>query len=354
MSFCVNNHRISLIAATLLVMAKAMALKSEIPYRMGLGLAALGRPGYINLGRDEDLAKGERSEAWMQERAFEVLDAAIASGVRWFDAARSYGLAEQFLGDFLRARNISKDEVFVSSKWGYRYAADWRVTTENGAAHEIKDHSLQHLRSQVKETESCLGSYVNLYQIHSATFESGVLENEDVLRELETLKSTKGWKIGLSVSSPSQSDVLRVALGVKCSDGSHLFDSCQVTYNVLEQTPFDALVEAHEAGLFIIVKEALANGRALKCEPLLEAAERLGESPDTLALAAVIAAPFKPHVLSGAVTTSQLDSNLRAKQLADKLSKNTTKDESELDALLKKCRQDSASYWSDRSQLAWN
>ena len=41
----------------------------------------------------------------MRAHAHAVLDAACDAGVRYFDAARSYGLAEEFLGSWLtRAR----------------------------------------------------------------------------------------------------------------------------------------------------------------------------------------------------------------------------------------------------------
>lgn len=49
--------------------------------RLGLGLAALGRPGYINLGRGSDLVGGRGVED-MRARCWEVLDAAWARGVR--------------------------------------------------------------------------------------------------------------------------------------------------------------------------------------------------------------------------------------------------------------------------------
>ena len=62
----------------------------------GLGLAALGRPGYINLGHAADL-HADYDVAAMEGRAHAVLDAAHAAGVRYFDAARSYGRAEEFL-----------------------------------------------------------------------------------------------------------------------------------------------------------------------------------------------------------------------------------------------------------------
>ena len=70
--------------------------------QIGLGLAALGRPAYINLGHGEDVA--DPSVERMERTAHEVLDAAYEGGVRWFDAARSYGRAEDFLASWLASR----------------------------------------------------------------------------------------------------------------------------------------------------------------------------------------------------------------------------------------------------------
>jgi len=58
--------------------------------RIGLGLAALGRPAYIDVGRDRDLGLA-RSRAAMEARTQNVLDAAYDVGVRYLDVARSYG-----------------------------------------------------------------------------------------------------------------------------------------------------------------------------------------------------------------------------------------------------------------------
>ncbi len=46
--------------------------------RIGLGLAAVGRPGYINLGRDRDLP-AERTVEALRERSHQLLDAAYAA-----------------------------------------------------------------------------------------------------------------------------------------------------------------------------------------------------------------------------------------------------------------------------------
>ena len=174
--------------------------------RLGLGLAALGRPGYINIGHAADIGS-DRAVATMKAQAYAVLDAAWTAGIRYFDAARSYGRAETFLASWLSSRQIRPGEVTIGSKWGYTYTADWNVTAEK---HEVKDHSLNTLRPQVRESRDLLGPYLNLYQIHSATLESGVLDNRDVLNELAALHGS-GLKVGLSLSGTNQSEVLRRA-----------------------------------------------------------------------------------------------------------------------------------------------
>ena len=90
-------------------------MSNLLPSPIGLGLAALGRPGYINLGHAADLGRNY-DVAVMQSHAHAVLDAAWLEGVRYFDAARSYGRAEEFLDTWLRARQIPPAEVAVGSK----------------------------------------------------------------------------------------------------------------------------------------------------------------------------------------------------------------------------------------------
>src|SRR5919199_5337746 len=128
---------------------------------IGLGLAALGRPGYLNLGHGDDLGE-DRSVAALRRRAHAVLDAAYAGGVRAFDAARSYGRAEEFLGQWLASRRPA--DVYVSSKWGYVYTTDWRVDADPP---EVKRHDAGTLRRQLAETRERLGEWLALYQIHS-------------------------------------------------------------------------------------------------------------------------------------------------------------------------------------------
>lgn len=316
--------------------------------RVGLGLAALGRPGYINLGHADDLG-GEYAVEAMREQAHRVLDAARAAGVRYFDAARSYGRAEEFLAGWLEARGISPEEVVVGSKWGYTYTAGWRVEAE---VHEVKEHSPGVLRRQHRESVERLGRHLDLYQIHSATLESGVLENREVLAELARLRG-EGLRIGLSLSGPRQAETLRRALEVE-HGGERLFDSVQATWNLLEPSAGAALGEAHGAGVGVVVKEALANGRlternddpafAAKLGLLRAEARRLETTVDALALAAALARPWADVVLSGAATPAHLRSNAAAVEVAW-----DERAEERLGALA----EEPEAYWRTRSGLEW-
>ncbi len=284
--------------------------------RMGLGLAALGRPGYINLGHHEDTATGRSVEA-METRCHQVLDTAWALGIRYFDAARSYGLAERFLSTWLKNKEA---QPTVASKWGYTYTADWQVEAE---VHEVKEHSLTVLERQWRESRDLLDGHIDLYQIHSATFESGVFDNAQVLDALARIKSD-GVSIGFTTSGPRQSELIHRALEIEV-DGLRLFDTAQSTWNLLEPSAGPALQEAHDAGLGIIIKEALANGRltarnqeedfAAKRAVLEETADALAASLDTLSLAVALAHPWADVVLSGASTVEQLSSNVIALDL---------------------------------------
>jgi aryl-alcohol dehydrogenase-like predicted oxidoreductase len=305
--------------------------------RMGLGLAALGRPAYINLGHASDLA-GHTDVESMELVAHEVLDAAYAAGVRYFDAARSYGMAEGFLASWLARRGLSPLDVSVGSKWGYTYTADWRV---DAPVHEVKDLTLGTLRRQVVESRDLLGANLRLYQIHSATLDSGVLDDPAVLDELARLRAS-GLSIGLTVTGPAQAATIERALEV----GG--FDAVQATWNLLERSAGSALTAAHAAGVGVIVKEALANGRLTARGATPEFAEAVGSagsSPDAFALAVVLARPWADVVLSGAATMDALQSNLAALALAV---------DPELLERFDAMQEDPISYWQKRAELPWN
>jgi aryl-alcohol dehydrogenase-like predicted oxidoreductase len=308
---------------------------------IGLGLAAVGRPGYINLGRDHDLGE-DRSVETLRARTHELLDAAYAQGVRYFDAARSYGRSEEFLADWLKSRP-DVDDVVVGSKWGYTYTADWTTDAEQ---HEVKDHTLATYERQCAETAALLGDRLDLYQIHSVTPDSPALTDKELHAKLAEA-AAQGLSIGFSTSGPAQADAIRAALAVTV-DGEPLFRTVQSTYNVLETSAAPALAEAHDAGLTVIVKEGMANGR-LAAEHAPDAvraiAEETGLGADAVALALILRQPWAGVVLSGAATSAQLASNLHAAVV--------DLDEDQLTRLAA-LAEDPDVYWERRGQLPWH
>ncbi|MFO7582785.1 aldo/keto reductase [Guyparkeria sp.] len=316
--------------------------------RIGLGLAALGRPGYINLGHGADMP-GRRDVDAMRAHCHRMLDLAWEQGIRYVDAARSYGRAEAFLGAWLAGRPPEGRSV-IGSKWGYTYTADWQVDAE---VHEVKEHSREVLDRQWGETLEALNGPPDLYQIHSATLDSGVLENVTVLERLAELRDA-GTAIGLTTSGPRQAETLERAMAVEI-DGWPLFDAVQATFNLLEPSIGTTLEEADRAGMAVIVKEGVANGRltarndrpedAGRMAVLDAVAGRHGVTRDAVAIAWLLAHPWVDMVLSGAATEAQLSANLRGLEVSL-----SPADLEALGALIEPAEV----YWRTRGGLAWN
>jgi aryl-alcohol dehydrogenase-like predicted oxidoreductase len=307
--------------------------------RMGLGLAALGRPAYINVGRDGALPADRTVEA-MRAATWQVLDAAYEAGVRWVDAARSYGRAEEFLAGWLDDREPTG--LTVSSKWGYAYVGGWRLDAD---VHEVKQHDLARFREQIGETRRLLGDHLDVYQVHSLTADSPLFDDEGLKHALASL-AAEGVRVGFSTSGPAQADTVRRALELE-ADGRRLFTTVQSTWNLLESSTGPALAEAKDSGVHVIVKEGLANGRLAvdPPEPIRRAEERHDTTADAIALAVVLAQPWADTVLSGAVSVAQLATNLAAESVAlsgDELD--------ELGGLATTPKE----YWQDRAALPWN
>jgi aryl-alcohol dehydrogenase-like predicted oxidoreductase len=307
--------------------------------RLGLGLAALGRPAYINLGRDGALPE-HRGVAEMRAASWAVLDAGYAAGIRWVDVARSYGRAEEFLAGWLDDRGHR--DVTVSSKWGYAYVGDWRLDAE---VHEVKEHSLTRFREQLAQSRDLLGDRLALYQVHSLTADSPLLTDPALQAELAELGAS-GVRVGFSTSGPAQAETVRRGLALTVH-GQPVFTSVQSTWNPLETSAGPALAAAHAAGVRIVVKEPLANGRLAVAapDPVRALAARHGVGPDAIALAAALAQPWAGTVLLGPAAVDQLTANLAATTVAL-----TPADLDVLGALA----QPPAEYWAQRSALAWN
>ena len=313
--------------------------------KIGLGTAAIGRPQYINI-RQESSSKFSL-EAFRQKGLL-ILDEAYLQGVRYFDTAPGYGMAEQLLMDWV----IEKDDasIEIATKWGYTYIANF---DPNAIQHEIKEHSLKKLNEQWEQSKVLL-PLLTTYQIHSATFETGVLENELILNRLAKLKNKHGLLIGISTTGVNQKEVLKKALDIKVNEES-LFDVFQVTYNIFDQSLASVAVEIAKQNKRLVIKEALANGRVFPNEKYLhyatayqkleELAKKYSVGVDAIALRFCIDSIPVFKVLSGAANEQHLSDNLKTADFK-------LKEEDII--VLKKLAVNPGFYWEERKRLGWN
>ncbi|MCW2120948.1 aldo/keto reductase [Flavobacterium sp. 7A] len=313
--------------------------------KIGLGTAAIGRPHYINIRNATTAAFDLKS---FKKKAFQVLNAAYKKGIRYYDTAPGYGIAEQIVSEWIKTKNDSTIEI--ATKWGYVYTANFDL---NADIHELKDHGVDQLIKQWEDSKILFPNLTTL-QIHSATFESGVLENDAVLQKMAELKSIQNIHIGLSVSGDNQVEVLKRALEIKI-DGQPLFEVFQVTYNILDQSLHSIIELIKKNKNRIVIKEALANGRILpnadyphyyKLYSILEGlAKKHKVGVDAIALRFCIQSIDPFMVLSGASEVQHVKDNLKA---------NTFELSQEDLDILYSFKVKPSKYWSERKQLQWN
>lgn len=281
--------------------------------------------------------------AALRHRCEQVLESAWSADIRYFDAARSYGRAEEFLAGWLDAHPERRPTV--ASKWGYRYVGDWSLEAD---VHEVKDHSAAALDRQWQESSALLRERLAVYQVHSLTPDSTALSDPATLGRLAAIRDS-GTAIGVSVSGPNQASAVRAALAAH-TDGRPLVSVVQATWNLLERSAGLALEEAAAAGVLVVVKESVANGRLVGAEApdaLRKLAAEASAGPDAVALMAALAQPWAGVVLSGAVSVEQLASNLRARRL---LTEHPGLAEVAQRAV---APMDPTRYWSERSGRPW-
>lgn len=137
----------------------------------GLLVSAAGL-GCNNFGRS-----GTATETLEGTRA--VIDAAIASGVVFFDTADIYGkepgLSETLMGAALKGR---RDEVVLATKFGNsEYPMNYPISGRLG--------SRAYVRRAVEQSLTRLGTdWIDLYQLHSPDVHTPIEETLDALDEL--------------------------------------------------------------------------------------------------------------------------------------------------------------------------
>jgi aryl-alcohol dehydrogenase-like predicted oxidoreductase len=258
----------------------------------------------------------------------EVIDAALAVGMNFFDTADMYanGRSEELLGRYLGSR---RREVVVATKFGNEMEGQGRGARPEYVK-KAMDLSLQRLRTD----------YVDLYQQHVPDPDVPIAETLGALDDL--VKAGKVREIGCSNFSAAQLRDARKASDAR--PGSARFVSVQNEYSLLHREPeAEVLAESEREGLaflpFFPLMSGLLTGKYRKGQPipqntrvakyerygkllteenldkveaLTQFAESRGRSLLELAISWLLAHRVVASVIAGATSAEQVRNNAAA------------------------------------------
>ena len=187
------------------------------------------------------------------EASAKVVEAAIASGINFFDTADRYGngSSEEFLGRALEGR---RDQVIIATKFGMEMGKDQRGASPQYVRQAI-EASLRRLRTD----------RVDLYQPHQPDPKTPIADTLGALDEL--VRGGKVREIGCSNFSVEQ-----IREAAKAAKGAR-FVSVQNEFSLFHREPEKGVLqECEKQGMTFLPYFPLANG-------LLTGKYRVGKKP---------------------------------------------------------------------------
>ena len=177
-----------------------------------------------------------------EDKAFEILQTAVDSGITFIDTADVYGMgrSEKLIGKFLKEKG-HRDDLFVATKIGRRPDSGFPEALDPDMMRKHVEDCLEHLQCDL----------LDLVQLHCIA--ESDLEKGDVFETLRGFQKEGLIKrFGASVETVSQAKHALKAEGLA---------SLQVIYNILRQTIGEEIIpQANDKGVAIIVRLPLASG----------------------------------------------------------------------------------------------
>lgn len=260
--------------------------------------------GTVQFGGDYGIRGGRKPSV---EDAVRMLDYATQNGVDAIDTAAAYGSAEEVVGEFLGRRTVSRDRLFIVSKFGTDVFEGVAPGEWGAALSAALARSLKRLKTD----------YLDAYVCHVATAVSNAAICEAMAQAKE---SGLVRHVGFSVYETDEA---------KSCAANGVYDFMQVPFSVLDQrmATGGALSAAAAKGMTVHARSAFVQGLALMEEN--EVPERLaaarplvrrfgefcattGVSRRTLALAFVRRRWEISHLVFGVDNLEQLKENIAA------------------------------------------
>ncbi|MBI4673203.1 MAG: aldo/keto reductase [Chloroflexi bacterium] len=298
--------------------------------------------GCTNL-RVSELCLGAMTFRWTstEDEAYQVMDAAFAAGINFFDTADVYsrwapgnpgGVAEEIIGAWLKRRGIPRDQIILATKVRGRM---WDGPDGEGLS---RAHILRAVEDSLRRMQI---EYIDLYQSHAPDENTPQAETLRVFDDL--IKQGKARFIGCSNFNATQ---LREALDTSAQIQLARYDTLQPHYNLIWRGEFENELQAvcarenigvipysplqggfltgkYKRGQPIPAKARGANNDRIKqwlhderalhlLDALQPVSAQRGESMTTTALAWMLTNPVVSSAIIGANNVAQLNESLAA------------------------------------------
>ena len=160
------------------------------------------------------------------EDSIKMLDFATQNGINNIDTAYAYGCAEDVVGEFIKRKTISRDKLFIISKFKPNELDNVQVKDYKRVIEENLEKSLKRLNTD----------YLDSYILHSSRYAF----NEEILKSLyEVKKQGKIRHCGVSVYYPDEA--------VACINSDYT-DFIQLPFSIFDQ-------RMDKSGIFELAKE---------------------------------------------------------------------------------------------------
>ena len=283
--------------------------------RVGLGLAAIGRPAYITSGGTGTCP-------------------ATAAGTPCGPGRTSCSTPRTRWASGTPTPPVRTGTPSSSSAPGWtpgsRTTCSWPAsgatsTSATGGSdvdtHEVKHHDLATFERQLAESRALLGDRLRLYQVHSLTPDSPLLTDGPLLAALAELRDG-GVEVGVSTSGPRQARGGRAGARAvrRRRPAGHLGAVDLEPAGALGRPGAGRRARGRLPGGGQGGGRQRAAGRRRGTGGAARGRRAARVGPDAVAIGAVLAQPWCDVVLSGAVTPEQLASNAAAAPIdADEL-----------------------------------